>query len=591
MIGTTAVLAAGAAFYFISASRKKKKSLKKAKSLIFNSSVHELPLPATSESGPKIPVKADSVVSAGIKSTDKQTPTTISSSNLEEYLEGITDENIAEMSDAERVQLASNARNLGNNYFNVKNYSRAIEIYSVSIKISPESDFDVSLSYSNRAACYLVQGLHQETIADCSKAIKLNSKYLKAFERRSKSYVVLGNLNDAAFDVMVCCILEDFKNQSSTKRLDELLKNSAEKIADDMQSNRSPSLPSNYAINEMLSSFPFPFKGVVLSSLPSNLQESIQKLNKKQFKAAFEGFLSSIKSLSEDDGPLLSVAHEFCGTFFLFEGSLNEAKSSLEKALQANPKNTNAIIKMAIWHLENSNFSEMMTAINEAISIDPSDPTGYFFRAEFNAMSNEFESANQDYEKAIQLKKDYIPAIVHQVRCFSGNDDIKNASDTLQRHLKKFPLNADLLNCYGELLVFLGDTDEAFKKFDAAIAQSVDNPNFYLNKALLYISADNNLEKAHEMLNAAIQKDPKFEAAHLQMGNLLLSKGAHDEAFKHFDIAADNARNREELVNILALRESNRIQLRIANIYPELADKFMNAMMAMQAQSMAEASA
>ncbi|XP_019864402.1 PREDICTED: tetratricopeptide repeat protein 1-like isoform X2 [Amphimedon queenslandica] len=94
-------------------------------------------------------------------------------------------------------------KELGNASFKEGDTEQAITHYSEALKVYPPNcDQEVSVCHSNRAACYLKLGKHEEVVEDCTKALELKPDYLKALIRRGQSYEALERLDEA---------LEDYK--------------------------------------------------------------------------------------------------------------------------------------------------------------------------------------------------------------------------------------------------------------------------------------------------------------------------------------------------------------------------------------------
>jgi tetratricopeptide (TPR) repeat protein len=69
-------------------------------------------------------------------------------------------------------------KNKGNEEFKNKNYNKAIEHYSKSIKIKKNA-----ICYSNRSACYFHLGEYDLGLKDGLESIKLDEKYQKGYYR------------------------------------------------------------------------------------------------------------------------------------------------------------------------------------------------------------------------------------------------------------------------------------------------------------------------------------------------------------------------------------------------------------------------
>lgn len=110
------------------------------------------------------------------------------------------------LSDDEKKKLRKDAeelKNQGNNHFKSSNYDKAIETYTQGIQTCPLAfDNDRAILYANRAAAKSKCDKKTSAIDDCTKAIELNPKYLKAMLRRAQLYEQDDKLDEA---------LEDYK--------------------------------------------------------------------------------------------------------------------------------------------------------------------------------------------------------------------------------------------------------------------------------------------------------------------------------------------------------------------------------------------
>ena len=97
----------------------------------------------------------------------------------------------------------------GNDCFKNGKYDTAIEFYSQAIEVCPKENItDLSQFYQNRAAAYEQLRKWESVENDCTKAIELNSKYVKALHRRARAYENLKQLELCLEDVTAVAILE-----------------------------------------------------------------------------------------------------------------------------------------------------------------------------------------------------------------------------------------------------------------------------------------------------------------------------------------------------------------------------------------------
>ncbi|CAA6654410.1 unnamed protein product [Spirodela intermedia] len=75
------------------------------------------------------------------------------------------------------------------------NFSKAIECYSRSIALSPSS-----VAFANRAMSYLKLKRYEEAEVDCTEALNLDDRYVKAYSRRATARKELGKLKSSLED-------------------------------------------------------------------------------------------------------------------------------------------------------------------------------------------------------------------------------------------------------------------------------------------------------------------------------------------------------------------------------------------------------
>ncbi|KAK9735766.1 hypothetical protein RND81_04G226300 [Saponaria officinalis] len=107
---------------------------------------------------------------------------------------------------------AASEKDLGNEYFKQKKFNEAIDCYCRSIALSP-----TAVAYANRAMAYLKIKRFQEAEEDCTEALNLDDRYIKAYSRRATARKELGKLRDSLEDVEFALRLEpqdeDLKKQ------------------------------------------------------------------------------------------------------------------------------------------------------------------------------------------------------------------------------------------------------------------------------------------------------------------------------------------------------------------------------------------
>ncbi|XP_025807556.1 RNA polymerase II-associated protein 3 isoform X1 [Panicum hallii] len=126
---------------------------------------------------------------------------------------------------------AASEKEQGNEYFKQKKFAEAIECYSRSIGLSP-----TAVAFANRAMAYLklrrqvIWRLFKEAEDDCTEALNLDDRYIKAYSRRITARKELGKFKEAMDDAEFAISLEP-NNPELRKQYSEIKALHMEKLA------------------------------------------------------------------------------------------------------------------------------------------------------------------------------------------------------------------------------------------------------------------------------------------------------------------------------------------------------------------------
>lgn len=172
------------------------------------------------------------------------------------YLEGIprTKEEIAKLPSSERKTLATTLKTRGNKLYGAKKYKEAVACYTKALEVAEKEE---AVFYSNRAACYqnMSPPNYEQVVKDCDSALRLDSGYVKALNRRATAFEALGRDEEALRDFTATTIMEKFQNDAASASVERVLKKISQKKAEEMLSTREPRLPSKTFVSAYLGAF------------------------------------------------------------------------------------------------------------------------------------------------------------------------------------------------------------------------------------------------------------------------------------------------------------------------------------------------
>lgn len=116
------------------------------------------------------------------------------------------------------IEKANEFKTRGNDCVKLNQYQKAIHYYTEAIRLNKIEP----VYYTNRALCYLKQNKFTECIGDCTKAIDLDKKAVKAYYRRMQAIEQNnGDLNAALSDCKMVLEIEP-KNADAKRSLDRI---------------------------------------------------------------------------------------------------------------------------------------------------------------------------------------------------------------------------------------------------------------------------------------------------------------------------------------------------------------------------------
>lgn len=104
-----------------------------------------------------------------------------------------------------------------------------------------------------------------------------------------------------------------------------------------------------------------------------------------------------------------------------------------------------------------------------ALEQNSEDPDIYYHRAQLHFILGEFAEAAKDYQKSIDLDRDFIFSHIQLGVTQYKMGSIASSMATFRRCIKNFDQTPDVYNYYGELLLDQQKYQEAIEKFDRAV--------------------------------------------------------------------------------------------------------------------------
>lgn len=510
---------------------------------------------------------------------------------------------VDELSAEEKDKFAMGLKDKGNEFFKNKQFEDALKYYSLAIEVKEDPVF-----YSNRSACYVSLGQQEKVVEDTTAALKLKPDYSKCLLRRASANESLGKFADAMFDLSAVSLYGDFNGSSIEPLLERNMNKQAMLVLKEkLEKQQEYKLPSNTSLASFFGIFQpeTSFENYDENSEADKaLLDGLTNLYKRTSggyeaaDAAFSKARDEYKTLLEhnsEDASLkqkAAIALEHVGIFKFLKNDPISAHEDLKKAVEYFPR-PNTYIYMALIMADKGQATEYFDNFEKALELDPNCAAVYYHRGQMHFITQQFEQAGKDFEKAKELNESNIFPYI-QLACLTYREGKFSDSETLfSEARRKFPTSPEVPNFYAETLSDKGDIAGAKKEYDIAakLESALDGIHVgvspLIGKATLLSrepSVENFIE-ATRLFEQACENDPRSEQAKIGLAQLKLQQEDIDEAIALFEEAADLARSFDEKLQATTFAEATKIQKKI-RADPIVSAKIEETLAAYRAQGM-----
>ncbi|OXU29262.1 hypothetical protein TSAR_007507 [Trichomalopsis sarcophagae] len=481
------------------------------------------------------------------------------------------------------LEKAQKYKGEGNKFFSAGKFDEAIAQYNLAIETCPvENVEELATFYQNRAAAYEKLKKFSAVRADCTKALELKPRYVKALIRRARAMESNNELETALEDITAACILEKFSSQSTLYTADKVLKQLGKQHAQEYMATKKPIMPSKHFIGTYFLAFyndPILAKLDGLETVEDNtpFNKALTALKKQEYDDVIPLCTEELKNLATDEDSLHKMeVLVLRGTFYLLLGQHENALEDLSAVIGSDASSkelkVNALIKRASMFIQLESAEKSFNDFEDAEKIDPNCGDVYHNRGQVHLLMERVDEAKADFEKAVELNPGFGVAYVQ--KCFADyrfavskrDMNLMNTSMTnFNKAFEKFPDCSECYTLYAQMLVDSQDFARADSYFLKAAKRDPKNATILVYRGLLQLQWQNNIEKAVEYIRKAIELDDKCEFAYETLGTIEVQRGNLKDAISLFDKALALGRTSMELTHIFSLRDAAQAQLTVSD--------------------------
>lgn len=223
-----------------------------------------------------------------------------------------------------------------------------------------------------------------------------------------------------------------------------------------------------------------------------------------------------------------------------FEGAIQD----FNQVLIVDKENKDALCGRAEARINLGSYSEAMKDIEAALSIDDNYSRTYSLKGEILYNQKDYHGALESYEEALIKPDPPSQAIIGKSKALNQLGNTREAFRILDDAIARLPTNAEFYYARG----MLNNTKERYSKsisdFEKALIVNPDLNPFgnYLNRGIAYLNLDEQ-ESAIKDLSKAIEIDPKSATAYHSRGLAYYQAGEYKESVDDFLMSSDLSPN------------------------------------------------
>lgn len=246
--------------------------------------------------------------------------------------------------------------------------------------------------------------------------------------------------------------------------------------------------------------------------------DGVKAVHMRQFKYAVKCFNEAL-ALQED-----KEVYSFLSTAYMQLGETQEAKHSLEKLLAMDDTDVNALLSVAGIAFMEEDYQGVEDTCQKVISLDGNNAMAYYLSAKANrGLKNDLQSVIM-VSKALTAKEDFMEAYQLRAEILMSMGQAQEARKDIEKILADSPENEDALLLKSEIEIMEKNNDAADMILQQVIAMNPFNQKAYTLRANILL-AEKNFDDALALYNEAIELMPENAQLYQERGNVKLLKG------------------------------------------------------------------
>ena len=472
---------------------------------------------------------------------------------------------------------------------------------------------------NNRSAMYEKANMPELALDDCGSVLELEATHGKARTRKLRILESLQRWYDALVEICAMQLLFMQANRTNLRmglptppppvpqsKMEQVLSHvvpaEVDKytqrvmLKDNANQGRPP--PSSYTILQLLKSYTGYHKWMAVAAQEGSVvdvpegsttaqaaaeratgllkrgRRHVYHGNYKQAMADFEeGYLlleqyeEACTIMNNNNVATNSAARllEWAGMARHWQYRLDAATECYQECLKLEPENPLILVKLAGVCMDGTMHGKAMQLFEQALTLDSKCVDALLHRSNLYMIQAKPELAKKDLERCVQYNPNHVMARLRLASILAATQDPTNAQKQLDAAERVEPNSSEVQSYRGELFFTQNEMTQARQQFEKAIQLEPKNPTPYVNAAMAILNTPPtapgqtvDAPAAIRLLEQALEVDPQFMAAYVQLGQLKLGTAveltAARQVIELYDQALDNCRTPEDLKELCSMR-------------------------------------
>jgi tetratricopeptide (TPR) repeat protein len=268
----------------------------------------------------------------------------------------------------------------------------------------------------------------------------------------------------------------------------------------------------------------------------------------KQYEEEVDALEKTINKTPDDLRPIVALAERHAA-----QGNLERAVDTYHRLMLLGVEPSVALVNIGLLRLRQGRFGEAKGTFEEAIRLSPKAATPYVGLAELAVAQERWEEARAAYVTALERDPTLEQAHAGLIQTLQRLGDRNGAANALAAWVQTNPSSSTAWMQWGLYHVALGRRDDAVAYLEKAVELDAENLDAANDLAWLYADSNAKLDRALELANRVISKQPSGNAfdtlsfVHRRRGDLPMAIRAMKRAV---ELEPDNEAYRARLAEL-----------------------------------------